>query len=88
MPVHSDAGSRVALAALVPHSMPGGSVPGVRLAPPPSLSLCLRDPGFGTRRLSVTVPAKATTGVRSAVPPAMADVRAFSTGIPCIPAHV
>ena len=85
--MYSDAGSRVALAALIPHAMPSGSVPGVRLAPPPSLSLSLGDPGFGTRHWSVVVPAKATTGARSAVPPAMAGVRAFSTGIPCIPAH-
>lgn len=88
MPVHSDAGSRVALAALIPDAMPGGSVPGVRLAPPPSLSLGLRDPGFGTRRRSVMVPAKATTGVRRVVPPATVGARTPSTGIRCIPAHV
>jgi hypothetical protein len=83
MPVRSDSGSRLVIAAPVPHAMPGGSIAGAGLAPPP----CLRDSGFGIGGRSVMGPGKAAAGVRSVVVAPVAGVRVSTVGIPCIPAH-
>jgi len=74
MPGPSDAGARIALAALVTYAMPGG-VPGVSLAPPPGLTL--PDSRFRTGGRSVMATVKAVAGVGL-----------YTVGVPRIPAHV